>query len=149
MPLLSSLVPISLDSWKFWLYFRVISVVLSGLWCGFGLATLINYKPILLMTIGGVLGLLLSFNPFIDLINGPVHGIIQSHSTTQLRGLNNAGSGSRIKGELSFTDSKGNIRTINPSGLHANRMEFMLKGCESEEVIVLLYMDILLNSRCK
>lgn len=89
------------------------------------------------------------YNPLVDLINGPVEGVVQSHSTKQFRGLNNSGAGPRIEGELSFTSTQGDTLSITPSGLHANRMNVMLKDCQSADITVLLQMDVILNSTCK
>ncbi len=148
-PLLTSLITIHLDNWLFWVNFRVIFVVGSGLWFGIGIGFLVKYNPLLLSFFGCALGVLLSINPVLDLINGPVLGQTLDFSTAQLRGLNNTGSGTRIEGELSFIDSEGELRSISPMGLQANNMEEMLNICPSGEIIVLIHLDILLKTSCK
>jgi hypothetical protein len=154
--LLTALVPFSLESWWFWPLFRVLWQVGGGLWCGLGIALLVESGHVKISLGLGALGALLAINPLLDLIRGPAEGVLLSSATQRANAWGPSGSGAgvsprgqSIHGTLLLVTEAGEQIEIEPMGAQANRMEKLTQTCTSEgRVQALRHLDVVLAVDC-
>lgn len=150
--LLTAVVPFSLDTWWVWPVVRVIWQLGGGLWCGLGIAMLVEGGHFKLTAGLGLLGLLLAVNPVLDLVRGPAQGALQSIGTAQFKTWSSVARGTRtasIQGTLVLKTQEGDMVVVEPIGAQANRMDAMGQGCTSGgQATVLRHLDVVLQVDC-
>lgn len=152
--LLTALVPFRLETWWFWPVFRLLWQVGSGLWCGLGIALLIDGGHGKLSLGVGAFGFLLALNPVLDLVRGPAEGELLSSSTTRYTAWGGGGSrvtprGQSIRGSLLLETDAGDKVIIKPIGAQANRMQSWTRACpKGGRVHALRHLDVVLGVVC-
>ena len=154
--LLTALVPFRLETWWFWPVFRLLWQVGGGLWCGLGIALLLDGGHAKLTLGAGALVFLLALNPVLDLVRGPAEGELLSSGTTRYTawGVRGAGAGvarqgQSIRGSLLLETDAGEQVVIQPMGAQANRMESQTQACpKGGRVHALRYLDVVLTVVC-
>ena len=148
--LLTALVPFRLETWWFWPGFRLLWQVGGGLWCGLGIALLVDTGHVKLTLGTGAFGLLLGVNPLLDLMRGPAQGVLLSSGTEH--GAYGRGSGTSaqtIHGTLVLETDAGEQVVIQPMGAQANRMESQTQACpKGGRVHALRHLDVVLTVVC-
>lgn len=155
--LLTALVPMHLEHWWFWPAFRVLWQVGGGLWCGLGIAVLVGQGHAKLTSGVGLIGVVLGVNPLLDLVRGPVEGILLDSGTARHAAYGPSGSGAgvsprgpSIRGTLLLQTRDGEQVRIEPMGAQANRMETQTAACgEQGQVYALRHLDVVLEVRCE
>lgn len=156
--LLTALVPFQLETWWFWPVVRVAWQLGGGLWCGLGIAMLVDGGYFKLTAGVGALGLLLAINPVLDLVRGPAQGMLLSVGTTRYPAWAALGPGARvsqgsqsIQGTLVLQNQDGQEVVIEPIGAQANRMESLTVGCgpgHGGQATALRGLDVVLEIDC-
>ena len=122
----------------------------GGLWCGLGIALLVDTGHVKLTLGTGAFGLLLGVNPLLDLMRGPVQGVLLSSGTEH--GAYGRGSGTSaptIHGTLVLETDAGEQVVIQPMGAQANRMESQTQACpRGGRVHALRHLDVVLTVVC-
>jgi hypothetical protein len=146
--LLTALVPFSLESWWLWPVIRLLWQVVGGLWCGLGIALLIDGGHAKLTLGVGAFGLILALNPVLDLVQGPAEGELLSSGASRYTSRGRPGSGS-IRGSLLLETDAGDEVLIEPIGAQANRMETQTQACPNGgRVYALRHLDVVLEVVC-
>ncbi len=154
--LLTALVPMRPESWWFWPALRVAWQVGGGLWCGLGIAVLVGQGHAKLTSGVGLIGVVLGINPLLDLVQGPVEGILLDSGTTRQAAYGPSGSGAgvsprgqSIHGTLLLQTAAGEQVRVAPMGAQANRMEALCAACpQGGQVQALRHLDVVLDLRC-
>lgn len=155
---LTALVPFRLETWWLWPALRLLWQAGGGLWCGLGIALLIDGGHAKLTLSVGALGLLLAINPVLDLLQGPAQGALLSMGTTRYSAWSASGHDARvspsspsIRGTLVLRTPQGEEVLVEPIGAQANRMESMAAGCGRSpggQAAVLRHLDVVLSVDC-
>jgi hypothetical protein len=145
--LLTALVPFHLETWWLWPVIRLLWQVVGGLWCGLGIALLIDGGHAKLTLGVGAFGLVLALNPALDLVQGPAEGELLSSGVSHYGG-GSSRSGS-IRGSLLLETDAGDEVLIEPIGAQANRMETQTLACPNGgRVYALRHLDVVLEVVC-
>ncbi len=155
--LVTALLPMSPETWWLWPLVRVLWQLGGALWCGWAIAQAIGTRRGLTVAGFGFLGFLLCFNAVFDLARGPlsVQGRILQAGFEGGQFWRPAGPSvtynKSLHGSITMQDSAGLDHTVEPSGMQATRLGWLLEECSSEaaHMEALRHLDVVMELQCE
>ena len=147
---LTSLVRLAPSDWHYWVGARVLWQLGGGLWFGYELGRLMTDRfSWQSVAACGALGAVLSLNPLLDLIRGPlaVEGAIVSerYDRNEVR--------RSIKARVAIRSADGTLHELNLWGRQANIYEELAEGCGGPQAgtrfVFLRHLDAFLSVECR
>jgi hypothetical protein len=152
--LLTALAPMTTSSWAWFASARVVWQLGGTVWCSLIVSREIGFSRWRSLATGTGLGLLLCYNPFLDLIRRPleIEGQIIDGSVTSGTFARPYGSNRSIVARVQVADGKGLALDIEPAGLQANRWQEMYGRCIDPggrvRLVALRHLEVVLSLAC-
>ena len=153
--LLTALAPMTVSNWAVIAALRVAWQLGGAVWCATILRRAFDSGLRLSLAMGVGAGLLLCYNPVLDLIRGPldIWGQLVDATVTHDTFVRPLGSNKSIRARVGVEVNGETALDIEPVGLQANRWQDLYDGCGDPaspvHIVALRHLDVVLALSCR
>lgn len=153
--LLTALAPMTVSNWAVIALVRVVWQLGGAVWCAIILGRAFDTGLWMSIAMGILGGLLLCYNPVLDLIRGPldIEGQLVDATVTRGTFVRPLGSNKSIRARVCVEVNGETALDIEPAGLQANRWQDLYAACGDPagpvHIVALRHLDVVLALRCR
>ena len=153
--LLTALAPMTVSNWAVIASLRVAWQIGGAVWCAIILGRAFDTGLWMSLAMGCGAGLLLCYNPVLDLIRGPldIEGLFVDATVTHGTFVRPLGSNKSIRARVGVEVNGETALDIEPVGLQANRWQDLYAGCGDPagrvHIVALRHLDVVLTLSCR